>query len=449
MKRGLAFCILLITACLAVPAMPITLKESVDMALSSNPQVLSAQKKLNASEARLGQARSYLLPSLSVAGSVGKMYQEPSVINVPGVGTFSTAPDSQNDISTYSFTLSQMIYNGGAINGMAIAYYAYSSAKEEVRNAMLDAAYNVASAYYALINAKKAHDISADMVDSLRRYVEQVNVLYNSDLVTKADVLRVQTQLENAKQQEILARKDERLARLSLNSVIGIPLTEETTPVIDEKEVSMESLSLSSLLDKAYKQRPDWLSYKLAEQTADAMVSVSYSGYMPNFALVGSYGKTIINYEDKADQDYNSNLLSWRALITGSWTLFDGMDTPNKVAESQANLDALRADGKTLSDAIALDVTSDYYELLSSYDRVAAARTAEDMARKMMRFAELNFSQRIYTSVQLLDSQNAYHVAQLDLLSAIYDMELAKAKLNKAVGQDIYRNNLFAFPLKL
>jgi outer membrane protein len=168
------------------------------------------------------------------------------------------------------------------------------------------------------------------------------------------------------------------------------------------------------------------------------MVSVSYSGYMPSFALVGSYGKTIISYEDKADQDLNSNLLSWRALITGSWTLFDGMDTPNKVAESQANLDALRADGKTLSDAIELDVTSDYYELLSSYERVEAARTAEDMARKMMRFAELNFSQRIYTSVQLLDSQNAYHVAQLDLLSAIYDMELAKAKLNKAVGQDIY-----------
>ncbi len=438
MKRSSLITALLISVTFAAPAMPISLQESVNMALNNNPQLLSAQKKLNASEARLGQARSYLLPSLSVAGSAGKTYQQPQEIIVPGFGTFSTAPDEPNDISTYSFTLSQMLYNGGAINGLAIAYYSYSSAKEDLRNAIQDAAYRVASAYYGLINAEKAHDISSDMVKSLHKYVEQANVLYDADLVTKADVLRVQTQLESAKQQEILARKGEMLARLSLNSMLGLPLTTETTPVIDDKTASVESLSLPLLLDTAYKQRPDWLSYKLAEQTANALLSVSYSGYMPNFALVGTYGRTIISYEKSEDEDFNTNLLSWRALISGSWTLFDGLNTPNKVAESQANLDALRADGKTLSDAIALDVTSDYYELLSTHERVDAARSAEDMARKMMRLAEMNFSQRIYTSVQLLDSQTAYHEAQLELLSAIYDMELARAKLDKAVGKDIY-----------
>jgi outer membrane protein len=441
MKRALPLIVLLLIVCFAMPSMSITLQESVNMALNNNPELISAQKKLNASEARLGQARSYLLPSLSVSGSAGKTYQQPQEIIFQGMA-FATAPDKQNDLSTYSFTLSQMLYNGGAINGMAIAYYSYSSAKEDLRNAMQDAAYKTAAAYYGLINAEKAHDISIDMVKSLNRYVEQVNVLYNADLVTKADVLRVQTQLENAKQQEISARKGELLARLSLNSILGLPLTSETAPVIDDKETSKEALSLSSLLDTAYKKRPDWLSYKLAEQTADAMLSISYSGYMPNFALVGTYGRTIVNYEDAADQDYNSNLLSWRALITGSWTLFDGMNTPNKVEESRANLDALRADGKILSDAIALDVTSDYYELLSSYERVEGARSAEDMARKMMKFAEMNFSQHIYTSVQLLDSQTAYHAAQLDLMSAIYDMELAKVKLNKAVGSDDFNLNL-------
>jgi outer membrane protein TolC len=431
MKRAPLIIAFIISAISASPALPITLQQGLDMALKSSPQIISAQKKLNASEARLGQARSYVLPNISASGSAGRTYQQPVELNVPGFGEISTAPDSPTDVSSYTFTLNQMIYNGGAINGMAIAYYSYLSSKEDLRRAKQDAAYKVESSYYLMINAEKAHNISVDMVKSLNKYVEQIKVLYDSDFVTKADVLRVQTQLESAKQTEISARKGEKLAMLSLNSILGLPLTSETVPVIDEKESSREPLSLDSLLNAAYQQRPDWISYKLAEQSADAGLSIAYSGYLPSFAIVGTYGRNIVKYPNDADQDSNSNLLSWRALVSGSWTLFDGLDTPNKVAEAQANLDALKADGMTLRDAVALDVTSNYYELLSAFERVEEARTAEDMARKMMRLAEMNFS-------QLLDAQTAYHEAQLELLSALYDLELAKAGLNKAIGKDVY-----------
>jgi outer membrane protein len=417
----------------------ITMKESVDAAFNNNPQLLSAQKKLNASEARLGQARSYLMPTIAVTGATGQSYQQPMSILI-GTSEFSTTPDKAADISTYSLTLSQMLYNGGAINGMAIAYYSFLSSKEDLRRTKQDVAYKVASGYYGVINAEKAHSILQDSVKSLKRYVAQMNVFYDADMATKADVLRVQTQLESTRQQEILAKSAEQVSRLSFNSLLGMPLTSETEPITEEAVSSRELPSLDKLLDIAYLQRPDWISFKLAEQTADAGLSVAYTGYLPTLALSGSYGRTVSSYADYPESD--SNLLSWRALLTGSWTLFDGLNTSNKVEEAYNNLQALRADKQTLSDAIALDVTSTYYELMSTYERIEAARSAEDMARKMMRFAEMNFDQRIYTSTQLLDSQTTYHKAQSDLLSAQYDLELAKAKLDKAVGIDIFSSKI-------
>lgn len=414
-------------------AYAITMKESIDSAYKNNPQLISAQKMLNASEARLGQARSFLMPNISVSGAAGQIYQQPYSI-VIGTTEFSTTPDQAADVSTYAFTLNQLIYNGGAINGMAMAYYQYESAKEGLRKTRQEVAYEVASGYYGVIKAEKAHSIMDDSEKSMKRYVDQMQVFYDAGLATKADVLRLQTELESARQQEILARSAEKISRLSFNSLLGLPLSTEAEPTIETVVSSKEVPSLDKLLETAYKQRPDWLSFKLLEQTADAGLNIAYSGYLPTIAVSGSYGYTNTAYKDFSGS--NSNLLSWKAVVSGSWTLFDGLNTSNKVEEAYNELQAIRAEKQTLSDAVALDVTSNYYEFVSTFERVDSAMAAEDMARKMMRLAEMNFDQRVYTSTQLLDAQTAYHKAQLDLLSAQYDLELAKAKLDKAVGID-------------
>ncbi|MCX5726347.1 MAG: TolC family protein, partial [Candidatus Saganbacteria bacterium] len=242
---------------------------------------------------------------------------------------------------------------------------------------------------------------------------------------------------ESAKQYEILARSGVRIAKISMNSVLGLPLTSETTVVIQERKNNEKIPQINDLLKTAYENRPDWISFKLAEQTADAGINVAYSGFLPTFTLSGSYGRNIVKYPEEY-QDSNSNLLSWKALITGSWTLFDGLNTPNKVYEAQANLDYTKAQGKIMNDAVALDVTSTYYELTSNIERAASARSAEEMSRKMMKLAEMNFEQKIYSTIQLMDAQTVYQKARTDMIAAENDLELSKIKLSRSVGKDLW-----------
>ena len=105
--------------------------------------------------------------------------------------------------------------------------------------------------------------------------------------------------------------------------------------------------------------------------------------------------------------------------------------------EGDANLVAMQADISSMKDGIAVEVTSAYYDLQAEKKRVDAASGAQDMAKKLLHFAELNYNAHIGTSLQVLDAETAFHKAEMDQVSAQYDLELAKAKLNKAIGAEI------------
>jgi outer membrane protein len=415
--------LVLLALSFVAPAHALTLSESIDQALKSNPQVIASEKRVGMADAQLGQTRSQFFPSISLDASLGKAYSEP---------VMGSTPDEAADLTTYTFTLRQLLFAGtGPFNAAAMSYYNHLIAKEDLKRTKADIAYRVAEAYYNVIRSAKAHDLATERVDTLKRYARQSQIFYDSNLLTQADVLRVETELASAKQAEIQAESGEKISRISFNSLLGVELSSAEELSTNEAVSRDRAPSAEALLDLAYANRPEWISIKLAEEVASNGVPLAYSGYFPTIALIGSTGKTVPEYPE-AELKYD--LDSWTALISASWLLFDGFNTPNKVYEANANLEAIRADQAVVKDSIAVEVTSAFYELESARRRAEAAGDARDLARRMLHFAELNYSAHIGTSLQVLDAEQALHKAENDLLSAEYDMKLAGARLEKVAG---------------
>jgi len=439
-KKRSVLSVLILCLSLLNPVSALTLKESLDIAMKSNPLIISAREKVNVASARMGQAGSAVLPTVTLSASKGKNYSQPMTMVLPSIfggGTIQTGPDEASDYTSYSLGVQQALFTGGKIlTGMSIAGAVYDSSKEDLKKAQQDVEFNVTSSYFEYLKARKRVEIIGATIKNLERNQAVAQVLYDSGIASISELLRIKTSIANLKVAEIQARSLRDIAKLSFETSVGIKFAGD--PALEEEKLSGVSGKLpsgSDLLYVAYQNRPDYLSYEQGLKVARDAINMAYSGFLPNIAFSYSTGKAKTEYNKNTAS--NSDLNNWRAMLVGSWTLFDGLNTENKIREAYATLNSAKAQEQSVKDAISLDVNSSYLTLLSAVEKVAASETAEDLAGKTLRSVEVSYGADTISRQMYLETQTAYLVAATDLWGAKYELEVAKARLNRSVGKKI------------
>lgn len=421
-------------------ASAITLQECIDLALENNPSITAAKENLNAASSRMGQAGSAVLPSVGLSATKGKNYSQPMTITLPpimGGGTISTAPDEPSDYTSYTLNVQQSIFTGGKIlTGLAIARGGYDMAYQDLKKARQDVEYSVTRSYFDHLKARKHEQIIGSSIKDLERSLAITQVLFDSGIASQSDVLRIRTAVANRRYMQIQARSARDISFLALEAAMGSKID----PKAEFEEELMPALlpevpGPGPLLELAWENRPDYVAFKQALKVAGSAVNLAYSGYLPNIAFSYSTGKAKNEYHTNTAA--NSDLNSWRAMFVGSWTIFDGLNTENKVREAFATLNAAKAQERSIMDAISLDVNSSYLTLSAAGEKLDAAEVAADLASKALRSVEVSYGANISSRQIYLETQTAHLIAETDLWNARYDLEIAKAGLNRAVGKKI------------
>lgn len=416
------------------------LSKSHKIAKNSNPEIIAATERLKAAEMRLNQAKSALIPHFTVDALGGKNYQEPvkTRVAIPGLPTMemSTTPDEASDMTNVSLTVKQPLFTGGKIVlGIKMANNAYLSSYEDYKKTCDDVEYKVSSAYFDVLKTQKNIAILKNSMESLSKYYKQLEVLSNSGIISSADVLRVKSELLNMKVAEIQLNTALRISKMSFRNILGDAIPEEFVLAEDIAFMKDKVLKLSDLLVLGYKNRPDWNSFNYSKDILSDSVGMAQSGYLPTVAATYSTGRAITNYPS-ASLKYDID--SWKALLVGSWNIFDGFEVASKVAEAKANYNAVSAQEKTVKMAVALDIESSFYNFESLKEKIGAVEAARDAARKSYKLAEANFLSNVGTNVAVLDAESNYNKSEMNYWATLYDIELAKLKINKATGVKVF-----------
>lgn len=421
----------------AVGAGILSLKESIEIAKKNSDSMAIAGAKVEQAEALAGEAFSAFLPTLRLDVSLGRSYSEmpPIVTGNPLFPEFQQPAHEINNF-TYSAGLTQNLYTGGAVwNSFAAADLGVVAAREDYRARELALIYDVISAYYTVIKANKGLDLSQESLDMANKHLEQTKTMFSSGVVTKADVLRSELDVAKAELNLTKAKSAVDLANNSFNLTIGMSL--DMPVALEEKEFKQGGLlapNYNEFLAIAYKERPEWRMSILGKDIADKQSQATFGGYLPSVLLSGAYG-----YNDYNDQksDIDENLNNWNIALVGSWTVFDGFNTPNRVKEANAKYVETAKNMDLLKKSIAIDVKNACSTLTSAMDAVRSAQKALELADENYKIAELRYSSGVGTNVEVMDAKTMYTSANLDLLQAQFDYDLAKAALNKAVGSDL------------
>jgi len=187
-------------------------------------------------------------------------------------------------------------------------------------------------------------------------------------------------------------------------------------------------MTLQELEDAARRARSELQIVDRQIDLAERNVKLQWSNYIPQSALVGSYGY----------QHGNTFMPDWSWAVGGvaSLTFWDWLKTHDQIQAARHGLSEAKENREYAREGIVFSVKQAYYDLRSAEQVIATGEAAIKEAKENHRVAKMKYDAQMATSVDVLDAAMMLAKAQADYYAAAYDYWAALAKLARAVEAD-------------
>lgn len=435
-----------------VPA-GLTASDVATRAVTTSPELEAKRQDLVEAAARVDQAFAAFLPSLTVkanytrlsdpgSGPVGTVVVAPGapVGPVPAGTQLVNAPLEIASISNqYALEanllvpVSDYFLRAAPAYGAARAQYAASTRSLVAQKAAVAADARVA--YYTWVRSRLSEVVAEQALVLSQGHLTDVKQAFAAGTASRADVLRVESQLASsedylASTRDMSAIAEENLriltkARPSERFQIGEDVRRRL-PVAPQEPVG-------TLVNEALGKRPELAAYDRAHEAETKRASVERAGMLPRFDLFAN--AAYANPNSRVFPQTEEFTGTWEAGAQLAWTLSDVPGASASTRATEARAEALRAERRALADQIQSEVFSAHRTLLQELGTVKTSARRLSAADESYRVRRLLFQTGKATSVELLDAELELTRARLEALYARVDARVALVRLNYALGR--------------
>lgn len=309
-------------------------------------------------------------------------------------------------------------------------------AKTSKASAMIDAGQEARLAYYEWVRARLNVLVAQRTLVQIQATVGQIQSQFDVQRVSKADLLRIQSQEAESEQTLDQLKNLSALREEQLRLLIGAGGSEELGVGEDvRKEMSApEVAGLDDSVKKATSQRLDMRVLAQGIAAKEHQAEAEKSSYLPRLSAFGvaDYARPNQRIFPVVDEFRGT----WSVGATLSWTLNDALVANTTQHRLHAETNELRADKDNL-------LRGTRIEILSSQQAVQLALHALQTSAKGLAAAEEGYRVRREllnaeraTAVELVDAQTDLTRARITALNARVDLRVAVAQLQHALGDD-------------
>ncbi|HEX2441828.1 MAG TPA: TolC family protein [Methylomirabilota bacterium] len=411
----------------------LTQEEAIGIALETQPSIQARLSDYMAAAHRVDQALSPLLPQLIASGTATRS-QSALVTNRPpadrrgtpdprGQATVTRLTDFSED-TTVGVTLSQVLFDfGKTFASTEAARRLAEQAQEDVELQRQLVTLTVKESFININFARRLIRVQEQALERADLNLRSARGFFEVGTRPKSDVARAEVDVANARVDLIRARNAERLARVALNTAMGIA-ADTATEVQDNLVFQAMALDRTQLQSQALAQRPEYKQARLKVSEFDARMRRAFRDFFPDVSASGFYGGT------RADLNE-----IWEIGLTLSWSIFDGGNKIARLREAKANVDASIARVKSTELDISRDVEQAQLNVSEAQERIGAAQTAVASAQENFRLAQGRFDAGVGTILELTDAQLFLTQAQNTEAQALADYRIAVARLERAIGR--------------
>ena len=407
----------------------LNLDDAMLRAFQTNPTVSIAQYELDSARASYNAARQSRGISITASHTTQRGGYDDNIVkktDATGAWTGEYWKGIGNSHSN-GLTASLPIFTGGKLKGnikQAKANYQYNQVG--VQRTYNEMRSTVTDGYFTMLQADNMQKLSAESVARLEDHLKNVQAQYDVGVVAKADVLRSQVELADAKQTLIQAENSYQLAEASLNKIVGLPM--DTNLKLDNLLVyNAYDKTMDDCLAYAAEHRPELMQAKYSVDAAKGALMVARSGHMPQVAANGSQSWSDNNWP--GDEKGN-----WGVGVNVSMNVFDTGVTLSKIHGAEADLKKAEETYRNTVDSVNLDVRSNYLGLREAEKRIGTTKLAVEQADEDYRIAQLRYMSGVGTNTDVLDAQVALTQAKTNYTKALYDYNTSKTALETSIG---------------
>jgi outer membrane protein len=288
-----------------------------------------------------------------------------------------------------------------------------------------EAYYNYARARAALMVAKSAQA----QAEARQR---DVDALVNAGSLAKVELMRADAQVAATKVTVSRTQGSVATARSALFTLAHLEGNEDVTISEDlESELPALTENTDALLAKALANRSELRQLRITLEALEHNVDAAQGAELPQLAIGASadYDNPNQRYFGEAFE-WNS---SWAAFASLSWSPNDWQSNGKVADQARADLAQTLADLESLEDALRIEVTQAYEDYNAARAALESSRAGIAAAEESYRVRREQFRAGAAVALDVIDTENDLRRARLDLVNAIIDMRIAKARLDRAV----------------
>lgn len=411
----------------------LSVDEAIQLGVKNSKSLHTSSMKVKANSARVSEITSSRLPSIRFTGVYSRLSKiDPFTITMP-TGSFVLSPSILNNYQL-KLSLAQPLFTGFRLkNTSEMAEYQLKASEVEFTKDELETAFLIRTAYWSLFKAQEMKKVVDEIVAQMKAHLKDASNLLAQGMLTNNDVLKLQVQLSDVQLRQLEAANGVQLAQVNLNNTLGVQLTTE----VDVKSVPQDQTKsvdeLTSFLQKAFDKRGELQAADYRAKASESGVSITKSRWYPEVSLYGNYYYNRPNQRVFPSKDAFKD--TWDAGVMISMDVWNWLATSHQTDQAEAGLaQSLDALGM-IKDGITLEVTQNYLNYQQANQKIVITKLTVEQADENQRITSEKFKNGVALSSDLIDAEVALLSAKTNYTSALVDLELAKAKLDKSIGQ--------------
>ena len=427
---ALAFAATLAAAPAPLPgANLLTLEEALARA-RAHPLTAESQAQLAQASARTREAFAAFLPSGNASATYTRATS--NFASSPGSqsgGGLDVVPTGQSDATSpfYSASVNVQvpIWDFGRTLGQVRAARASTSAAEaDLLATRQDVATQVRVAYFGALAAEALVKVADDTIAQMQKHLEFAKASLEVGRRTRFDVTRAEVDLSNARITKIQADNGVATSRAALSAAIGEPVGDARLEVRPQSEAP--DPRPEEAVERALRARPELTALDLRQRATEASLDSARSAWFPVLSAAGQYGWR--------GRDFPL-VRNWQVGATLSWPFLNGGADEARAAEQRSAVEQAQAAHAAEVLQVRADVEQAAFAVIESHARRDASQVLVAQAQENLELAEGRYQAGVGSIVELTDAQAALTSARAQQVRAGYDLETARARLTRAIGE--------------
>lgn len=406
------------------------LEQALAQAQEASPDARVAQARVAGAEAMLEQAGSAWLPQLQLTGrytqSNNAMMAFGSILNQRAFnfGLDFNHPGTIDDLNLTG-TVAYNLYSGGqATAGRNAARAGAAASAHDLQAARLQLGFEVVRAYFNLRKAREAVGALTAGVQAYEAAVANARLRFAAGQLLKADLLSLEVQLAQTREQLASTRHGAELAGQAFRFVLGLPSAPEPVELAAD-DPGPARISAPATSD--YSLRPELRGLQERARAAAAMVEAARGSRRPTVNAFASY-----QYDQgwKLDRDADG----WMAGLSVELNVFDGGRTSGRIRQAGAELDQVNEMLRRATLGIALEAEQARLAHADARERLQVTAQAVELAEESAALSRARFEKGALLAAELIGVEGRLVEARMRRLVAEADERIALAALRRALG---------------